>query len=212
MGVVPSLVSPLAGLGVMMSPEGAQVPCSFPGSSIWIFDQQKPGPFWWGLASALLISEQLSTCAPNGMGCIGRLSDSSGDTLGLRWGSVTEDWFVDAVEQVAAAGRVACEALEAAVQRLDEGRRARLAGKSVLEVVDTLIGGGGREVRFASAEAFRDYERAVAAMRAGVVRSLVDDHGLSLTKVARRLNISRQAAARLYRAEPEPPIDPTHKL
>ena len=115
-----------------------------------------------------------------------------------------DDWFVAAVEQVVAAGRAACEALNAAVEALEEGRRARLAGRSMLEVVDGLIGGGGREIRFASAEAFRDFERAVAAMRAGVARSLVDDHGLSLTEVARRLNISRQAASRLYQAASEP--------
>lgn len=114
--------------------------------------------------------------------------------------SVTEDWFVEAVEQVVSAGQAACEALNAAVEALEEGRRARLAGNSILEVVDRLIGGGGREIRFASAEAFREFERAVLAMRAGVVRSLIDDHGLSLTAVASRLNVSRQAAARLYRS------------
>lgn len=139
---------------------------------------------------------------------------SSSESLGPRrsvTASVTDDWFVAAVEQVVAAGRAACEALNAAVESLEEGRRARLAGRSMLEVVDDLIGGGGREIRFASAEAFRDFERAVAAMRAGVARSLVDDHGLSLTEVARRLNVSRQAASRLYQAEPELSVDPTAK-
>jgi hypothetical protein len=120
-----------------------------------------------------------------------------------------DDWFVAAVEQVVAAGRTACQAVNAAVETLEEGRRARLAGRSMLEVVDGLIGGGGREVRFASAEAFRNFERAVAEMRAGVARSLVDDHGLSLTEVARRLNISRQAASRLYQADPELSVDPS---
>lgn len=116
---------------------------------------------------------------------------------------MTDDWFVAAVDEVAAAGRVACETINAAVGALEQGRRARLAGRSILEVVDGLIGGGGREIRFASAEAFRDFERAVGAMRAGVARSLVDDHGLSLTEVARQLNISRQAAARLYQSASE---------
>jgi hypothetical protein len=124
---------------------------------------------------------------------------------------VTDDWFVAAVEQVVAAGRAACDALNAAVEALEEGRRARLAGRSMLEVVDGLIGGGGREIRLASAEAFRDFERAGAAMRAGVARSLVDDHGLSLTEVARRLNISRQAASRLYQPDPELSVDPTER-
>jgi predicted DNA-binding protein (UPF0251 family) len=40
-------------------------------------------------------------------------------------------------------------------------------------------------------------------MRAGVVRALVDEGGLSLTDVARRMKISRQAAARLYESARE---------
>lgn len=45
-------------------------------------------------------------------------------------------------------------------------------------------------------------------MRAGVVRSLVDDAGLTLTEAARRLQISRQAAARLYQQAADEPDDP----
>ena len=50
---------------------------------------------------------------------------------------------------------------------------------------------------------FREYERAIASMRADVVRVLVDEGGLSLTDVARQMRISRQAAARLYEPVPE---------
>lgn len=80
---------------------------------------------------------------------------------------------------------------------LQEGCEARNAGRSIVEVVDGLIAVGGRETRLGEADAFREYERAIASMRAGVVRTLVDEGGLSLTGVARRLRISRQAAARL---------------
>jgi hypothetical protein len=116
---------------------------------------------------------------------------------------MTEDWFVGAVERVADAGRQACLAIETAVGALREGCEARNAGRSIVEVVDELIAGGGRETRLSAADAFREYERAIASMRAGVVRALVDEGGLSLTDVARRMKISRQAAARLYESAPQ---------
>jgi len=111
---------------------------------------------------------------------------------------MTEDWFVEAVEQVADAGRRTGLAIETAVGELRKGSAARSAGRPIVDVVDELIGAGGRETRLSAADAFREYERAIASMRAGVVRALVDEDGLSLTDVARRLKISRQAAARLY--------------
>jgi hypothetical protein len=111
---------------------------------------------------------------------------------------MTEDWFVEGVERVAETGRQACLAIEAAVGALREGCEARNAGGSVVDVVDEMIAAGGRETRLSAAEAFREYERAIASMRASVVRALVDVSGLSLTEVAKRLKISRQAAARLY--------------
>ena len=116
---------------------------------------------------------------------------------------MTEDWFAVAVEQVANAGRQACLATETAVGVLREGCEARNAGRDVVDVVEELIVGGGRETRLSAADAFRDYERAIASMRAAVVRALVDEGGLSLTDVAKRMKISRQAAARLYEPMPE---------
>jgi hypothetical protein len=111
---------------------------------------------------------------------------------------MTDDWFVGAVERVAEAGRQACLAIETAVGALREGCEARNAGGSIVDVVDEMIAVGGREIRLSAAEAFREYERAIASMRADVARALVDVGGLSLTDVAERLKISRQAAARLY--------------
>ena len=109
---------------------------------------------------------------------------------------MTEDWFVGAVERVADAGRDACLAIETAVGALMGGREAHSAGRSIIDVVDELVAAGGREMRLNAADAFREYERAIAALRAGVVRALVDEGGLSLTDVARRMKISRQAAPR----------------
>ena len=42
-----------------------------------------------------------------------------------------------------------------------------------------------------------------AAMRASVVRFLVDDEALSMTDVARKMGVSGQAVARLYRSDVE---------
>jgi hypothetical protein len=116
---------------------------------------------------------------------------------------MTEDWFAGAVERVADAGRDACLAIETAVGALREGREALQAGRSIVDVVDELIAAGGRETRLSAADAFREYERTIASMRAGVVRVLVDEGGLSLTDAAKRMKISRQAAARLYQSVPE---------
>lgn len=116
---------------------------------------------------------------------------------------MSRDPFVEASEEVAAAGRTACDAIESAVGALEIGARARMAGASLVDVVDELIGAGGRDLRLATADAFHEFERALAEMRAGVVRALVDEDGLSLSEVALRLQISRQAVARLYRQAKE---------
>jgi hypothetical protein len=109
------------------------------------------------------------------------------------------DPFVAAAEEVAAAGQAACEAIESAVRALQVGARARTTGIPLVDIVDELIDAGGRDVRLATTDAFHEFERAVAKMRAGVVRTLVDQDGLSLSEVALRLHISRQAVGRLYR-------------
>src|SRR5581483_10783503 len=95
-----------------------------------------------------------------------------------------QDSFAVAVEQVVVAGRRACSAIEQAIQELERGRDAKRAGMALSEVVRELIGGGGRDVRLAAAEAFRNFERAIASMRAQVVRAFVEDEGLSLSNAA----------------------------
>jgi DNA-directed RNA polymerase specialized sigma24 family protein len=113
---------------------------------------------------------------------------------------MSQDPFVAAAEEVAAAGRAACEAIELAIRVLDVGAQARSSGIPLVDIVDELISAGGRGVRLSAADAFHEFERAVAEMRARVVCVLVDADGLSYTEVARRLQISRQAVARLHRA------------
>jgi DNA-directed RNA polymerase specialized sigma24 family protein len=109
------------------------------------------------------------------------------------------DPFVAAVEEVAVSGRAACDVIESAIRALEVGALARTTGTPLVEIVDDLIGTGGRGVRLATADAFHEFERAVAEMRARVVCTLVEEEGLSLTDVGLRLQISRQAVARLYR-------------
>jgi DNA-binding transcriptional regulator LsrR (DeoR family) len=109
------------------------------------------------------------------------------------------DPFVAAAEEVGAAGRAACDAIESAIRALEVGAQARTIGIPLVDIVDELIGAGGRDVRLAAAEAFHEFERALVEMRARVVGTLVEEDGLSLTEVALRLQISRQAVARLYR-------------
>jgi hypothetical protein len=124
-----------------------------------------------------------------------------------------EDWFVEAVEQVTEAGRQACEAVDVAIRALDGSREARLAGMPLGEIIHDLMASGGRQKRLGSAEAFRQYEQAVASMRAGVVRALVDEDHLSLTEVSRQLRVSRQAVARLYQPGAEQSADgPDRKI
>ncbi|MCW2750378.1 MAG: hypothetical protein JWR83_1488 [Aeromicrobium sp.] len=117
---------------------------------------------------------------------------------------MTEDWFAGAVDRVGEAGCQACLAIETAVAALRVGCEAHNAGRSLVDVVDELIAASGRETRLSAADAFRAYERAVSSMRAGVLRALVDEGGLTLTEAARRMKISRQAAGRLYEPLPEP--------
>jgi hypothetical protein len=119
--------------------------------------------------------------------------------------AMTEDWFVTTVDGVVHAAREAGEALEAAIRVLEGSREARLAGTPIIELVDALVNRGGKAARLATAEAFREYERAAASWRAGLARALVDEAGLTLTDVAARFGISRQAAARLYQAGTEGP-------
>jgi hypothetical protein len=116
---------------------------------------------------------------------------------------MTEDWFLTTIDGVVHSAREAGEALDAAIRVLEGSRQARLAGTPIVQLVDALVNRGGKASRLATSEAFREYERAAASWRARLTRALVDDEGLTLTDVAARFGISRQAAARLYQAATE---------
>ncbi|MDQ1395940.1 MAG: hypothetical protein QOG64_1199 [Acidimicrobiaceae bacterium] len=111
-----------------------------------------------------------------------------------------EDWLLDVVDAVDRAGRNACDQLGLALGELERLRAGRVRGTPLAELVTDTIRGGGRGVRVQAAEAFTEYEQAVAVMRGAIVCSLVDDSGLTFSEVAMRFGISRQAAARLYKS------------
>ena len=120
-----------------------------------------------------------------------------------------EDWFLASVDRVARAAGIASEEMRAAVEELvGTTRAARADGRSLVEIVDLLIARRGREMRLRASAAFHEYERAVADMRAGIVRALVDDEGMTLSEAGLRLKISRQAATRLYQTGQQVSEDP----
>lgn len=110
-----------------------------------------------------------------------------------------EQLFLADARDVIATGHRARESIESALAVLQRGADEAMGGAPLPEVIETLIGSGARQVRLHAAEAFEDFERAIGVMRARFIKVLVDVCGMSLTEAGRRLNISRQAAARLYR-------------
>lgn len=65
--------------------------------------------------------------------------------------------------------------------------------------VQSLVEAGEPQLRRCVGGAIDQYERAVSRFRSAVVRTLVDDAGLTLAAAARCLGVSRTMAARLYR-------------
>jgi hypothetical protein len=109
------------------------------------------------------------------------------------------DWFLDRIDAVESAAAGARGALAVATETLAPARADRMAAMPLIAIAQRLIASGGGPRR-AAAGAFRDYERAVAALRCGVVFALIRDEGATLTQLARAMGISRQAVAKMYRA------------
>ena len=86
-------------------------------------------------------------------------------------------------EVVAVAGRAACDAIEAAIEALEVGARARTTGVPLVDIVDDLIGAGGRDVRLATADAFHEFERALVDRP--LVAPLRDMSGASEARIER---------------------------
>ena len=108
------------------------------------------------------------------------------------------DWFDAAIDDVGKAGRQVSDAVQRTVDLAESYRETRRRGVPLPEMVDEAIASGIRDVRLAATDAFHDFERAVACLRGGIVRTLVDEHGMTFTDVAARLLVSRQVVAKLY--------------
>ena len=158
------------------------------------------GPFGYDDRPLLKVSERRSDWNLHPF----RPTDSArlvSEVVGAGGGLMTEDWFVNSVQRVCESGRNACESVDAAISPLLEASEARLAGRPISEIVDRLIGSGGRDIRLGAAEAFRQFEREIQSMRVGVIRAMVDDERLTITDASGPgWAYSRQAGARLYRS------------
>jgi len=113
---------------------------------------------------------------------------------------MNDDWVLVAIDQLVDEGERARQAISDALQLFSKVRDLRADGVSLSHIVSRLSDEGGRAVRLRSADAIADYAGAVARVRSTVIRSLVDDEGLTLTEAAALLGISRQKAGRLYHA------------
>lgn len=119
-----------------------------------------------------------------------------------RRSGVTNDWIADAIDEVERTSLFAQQQLANGRAMLAPIRIERLAGASLVAVANALMI-RGLPLRREAALAFQEYEQAVASLRATVVRALVEDEGVTLAEIARRMGVSRQGVTRLYEAAKE---------
>lgn len=112
---------------------------------------------------------------------------------------MAEDWLVAALRSVEGTATEAAARLSVVDGVLAPLRADREAGVPLPVIAQRLVDGGG-EARRAAAAAFLKYEQAVSVLRAQVVCALVDEEGATLSALARRMGLSRQAVTRLYEA------------
>lgn len=117
-------------------------------------------------------------------------------------------WLLEAIEQIEQTGDEAQRAICEGVASMEGARKRLVAGVPVSELVDDLIAQGGRDTRLRSLAAIEAFEHAVMVYRVGLIRVMVDEEKLSFAEVGRRIGVSRQMIARLYRYD-EYPAAPT---
>jgi DNA-binding transcriptional ArsR family regulator len=111
---------------------------------------------------------------------------------------MSDDWLDQSLDGVADAARAAMATLAAVIDSAEAGRHTRRAGAPLLDVVDGLVGGDPRAARRRAAEALDAYERSLTSLRTAAVRMLVDEQGMTVADLSRRLGVSRQMVSRLY--------------
>jgi hypothetical protein len=114
------------------------------------------------------------------------------------------DWLLDSIDGVERAGALAQHEISASIESLERAKGQREAGVSVATIVSDLEADGARETRLRAAGAMATYEHAMMVFRVGLVRDLIDRDGLTFTEVGRRIGVSRQMTARLYRSRNRP--------
>jgi hypothetical protein len=108
-------------------------------------------------------------------------------------------WLLEAIKEVEQTGEEAQRAIGEGVASIDKARERLVAGVPVSDIVDDLIARGGRQARLRSSAAIDAFEHAVMVYRVGLIRAMVDEEKLSFSEVGRRMGVSRQMIARLYR-------------
>jgi hypothetical protein len=112
--------------------------------------------------------------------------------------------LLEAIERIEQTGEDAQRAIGEGLASIEGARERLAAGLPVSEVVADLMAQGGREARLRSSGAIEAFEHAVMMYRVGLIRAMVDEEKLCFAEVARRMGVSRQMIARLYRT-PECP-------
>jgi hypothetical protein len=136
-----------------------------------------------------------------------------GPTVISRGRTGEQDWYVDSIDVVQGSIARLQETLVRSADVLEEARAMRLAGVSLVDLVDGMLAAGGGEARLASYRAFHDFEHAMTVYRAEVIRALVDGERMTFTEIGTLLGVSRQMIARLYGTNsdavhaPEPELD-----
>jgi hypothetical protein len=111
---------------------------------------------------------------------------------------MADEWYVASIDAIERAAKEVTAALDTTLAALAPARQERLAGVGLVEIVKGLVARGGRTTRLAPTVAFGEFERAVTAYRARVIRALVDDEHLTFTEIGNITGVSRQMVARLY--------------
>jgi hypothetical protein len=119
--------------------------------------------------------------------------------------SSRNDWMLEAIDEVARAAESAHQAIAVVAEVVESTRARRQSGETIDRIFDDLVTQGGRRKRVRAGAALDDFERAILAYRAGLVRAMVDEHGATFSELARRMEVSRQMVARLYRTKTAEP-------
>ena len=107
------------------------------------------------------------------------------------------DTVLAAIEAVQRAAEAAARALTELRDGLEQSRRQRVMGMPLPLIVDAQLQADRLDARRRASAAIQEYEHAYMLVRAEIIRRLIEDHGYTLSEVAKGLQISRQMASRL---------------